>query len=263
MTAPPTAPPRGEAPPFGAIGPWYLGHRILYLTGLPVVTNNFGSHIGADSYRDWSAFFFAAEEAEAVSLLRRRNVRYVFVDHDLDFAEAAMAALGLRADEFFVVRYVGDENAFTPLESYLETMAFRLAHLRGSERSFLDRQGALFMVPALDHFRLVHEHAREGPKISLKVYELVEGATLHIAGTPGERVELDYQSSSEPPLGYSKSLVVGEDGWARTIVPYPSDRPELSLAGSYRVRIGEVVTELRVPDAAVQGGLVITVPPPG
>jgi dolichyl-diphosphooligosaccharide--protein glycosyltransferase len=152
----------------GVMSPWQLGHKILYLTGLPVVSNNFGSHIGADSYHDWSAFFLAGEEDEAVRMLEDRKIRYVIVDYDMESIKAAMAALGLPEERFFSWRSQPDGRILTVAKpTFLRTMFYRLAVLEG--------EGATrpVEIPALRRFRPVRRSPGEG-KGHIRIFELME-----------------------------------------------------------------------------------------
>jgi hypothetical protein len=248
----------------GAVNPWPLGHKILYVTGLPVVSNNFGTHIGADSYRDGSAFFAADNEEDAVELLRRRDIDYVFVDDDLESFRAAIQVLGL--DERLYFRWVRrpdgrDEAEVQP--AFLFSMFHRLIGPAGSEMTLPGAGGTPLVVPALDHFRLLMAPEEDG-RGRLRVFERVAGARLRIRGEPGERILIVYpmRDAAGRDRTYRKSVYADATGFAEAVVPYPSNRDDLGWSSAYRVIASDGLREVRVSEAAVREGGSIVVSRP-
>lgn len=232
----------------GAINPWPLGHKILYITGLPVVANNFGSHIGEDSYRDWSEFLLAQDEAEAAAVMERRGLRYAVVDYDLESAKAAMAALGLREDSFLSLRSAPDGRLLTVAEpALLRTMFYRMTVMP-----------PVSVSPPLDRFRLIWE-AAGGGKGRIKVWELVEGATVRIGCEGGERLGFSYSFETNAGMTreYEKIVACAEDGFAQTLVPYPSDREGRGFASPYTVTGEAGVAKIFVTEEEVAAGRTI------
>jgi asparagine N-glycosylation enzyme membrane subunit Stt3 len=134
-------------PPFPAaladarsvLGPWSLGHFVLYEAELPVVANNFGY-----GFLDSIRFFLAESEDEALAIARERRARWV-VATDLS-ARLNDYASYLRRPPYLVP---GPEG-LSPSPAYLRTMQARLYELGGREASFGGVE-----VPALSRFRLI------------------------------------------------------------------------------------------------------------
>jgi hypothetical protein len=253
------AAPGPEGP--GAVNPWPLGHKILYVTGLPVVSNNFGSHIGADSYRDGSAFFATTGEEKAFELLKQRGIDYVFVDNDLESFRAGLQALGL--DERLYFRWVRrpDGRREAEIQSvFLLSMFHRMIGPAGSEVTLPGASGTPIVVPALDHFRLLMAPKEDG-RGRLRIFERVAGARLRISGEPGEQILVVYplRDAMGRDRSYRKSVTVGAQGFAESVVPYPSDRDESGWSSAYRVVAGDDSLEVRVSETAVQQGDTIVV----
>jgi dolichyl-diphosphooligosaccharide--protein glycosyltransferase len=232
----------------GAINPWPLGHKILYITGLPVVANNFGSHIGEDSYRDWSEFLLSQDEDGAVAVMERRGLRYAVVDYDLESAKAAMAALGFNEGSFLSLRPAGDGRLLIVAEpALLRTMFYRMTVPQTVPGS-----------PPLDRFRLVWEAEGDG-KGRIKIWELVAGATLRIGCESGERLSFAYafETNAGVRRSYEKNVACGEDGFAETLVPYPSDREGRGFASPYTVTGAAGVAKIFVTEDEVTAGRTI------
>lgn len=250
------AAPGSDPPREGAINPWPLGHKILYLTGLPVVSNNFGSHIGADSYRDWSEFFLASDEDLAAELLARRRVRYVIVDYDLEAFKAAIHALGREESDYFGWRRGEDGQVLTVARRpFLESMFYRLNVLLGSRIDAMDLEQGRISIPGLGRFRLVHDAARRG-RGWIRVFEHVPGAQLSVTCDPGDGLELVYRftSGAGAQHRYRRTATCNGSGAASWLLPYPSDRPDLGLESRYVLRSSRGSAEVFVPDAEVMRG---------
>jgi hypothetical protein len=232
----------------GVINPWPLGHKILYITGLPVVANNFGSHIGEESYRDWSEFLLAQDEAEAVAVMERRGLRYAVVDYDLESAKAAMAALGLPVERFLALRRAPDGRLLTIAQpALLRTMFYRMTVPR-----------SVAGTPPLDRFRLVWEAPGDG-KGRVKIWELVEGATIRIGCTSGESLRFAYSFTTNAGVrrSYEKIVPCGAQGFAQTLVPYPSDLEGRGFASPYTVTGAAGVAEIFITEDEVTAGRTI------
>ena len=109
------------------LGPWSLGHLILYEAEQPVVANNFGY-----GFLDSIAFFLAETEEEAVAIAARHRARWILATDLVPRMNAYAGYLG-RAP------YIRP-GAAGPTAAYFRTMQCRLYDF--------DAQGAA--LPGLD-----------------------------------------------------------------------------------------------------------------
>ena len=246
---------------YGVVNPWDFGHQIMYITGLPVVSNNFGLHIGIDSYNDWSFVFLTKEEKAAISILEKRRIKYVITNDSIFTAYAAMLAQGENVDNFYKTISSAKSIHFSYQPELIVSVLFRLQKLDGSARLVANQMGYSFTVPALTRFRLIFDKSIEKKKGQLKVFEFVKGARLMITGGAKEHVEVSYNftTSNGGKKIYKQSLTTNSDGVARSIVPYPSDRPDLRFSSSYLISGKSGTTRLFVPEKAVQEGGLLSV----
>ncbi|HYK41425.1 MAG TPA: STT3 domain-containing protein [Thermoanaerobaculia bacterium] len=146
------------------LGPWSLGHLILYDAELPVVANNFGYGF-IDSIR----FFLAGSEEEAVAIARSRNARWVVATDLVPRMNDYASYLG-RPPLLAVTN-----GAVSPRPAYFRTMQSRLYDFDGAGAPLPD--GA---VPPLASFRLVYHSEsaiRRGGRwlARWKVFEVLDG----------------------------------------------------------------------------------------
>jgi dolichyl-diphosphooligosaccharide--protein glycosyltransferase len=240
----------------GVVAPWPLGHKILYLTGLPVVASPFGSHVGGTSFVDWARFFLATEEAEALAIAAERRVGWVVVDDDLGTIGAAIVARGDDPRAYYGKRATpGGGVAYEFLPVFLRTLYVRTTRLAGSEATIAGLDGERTVVPALAHLRLVLDSASDEPGFP-KAYQVVRGATLVVRGPPGETVRLRYawQSSAGRARRYETSAVLDARGEARVTLPYSSERPDLGHGSPWVVAHAAAEREVRVSERDVLRG---------
>jgi len=251
-----TLPPPGRRPE-GAMAFWDMGHKILYITGLGTVGNNFGLHIGEEAYRDWCAFFLAGDEAHAEAILARRNIRYVIADFDL--AALYSAALYLKQDP---ERYRQvKKNEVTLTGEFFRTMFFRFTAGAGSHTR-ITGPSAEINAPGLDGFRLILDSAEDGAPGHPLAWERVAGARLRLTGgAPGPaQIRYEFQTSAGRARVYLKETLLDAQGDGEARVPYSSQRPDLGHTGRYTItQGGSVLAEVSVSEEDVTGGKTVAV----
>jgi asparagine N-glycosylation enzyme membrane subunit Stt3 len=227
------------APEYGLLVPPTFGHAFVYNARRPVPANNFGPYLDAEKYDRATAFYQVSTEAEAVAIAERLGARYV------------VTQLGGVAGE--------SPGAF-------------LAQLHIRDGS------AAGVRPALERFRLITESPAANPRPAstrlprrglkrpnrFKLFELVEGAVLEARGQPGQLLvaEVKIATPSGRSIRFRATSRADSRGIARVRVPYSTDASAPARAtGLYTVRFAGVSGRIRVPDAAVREGRVLSVSP--
>ncbi len=216
-----------QEPAYGVLGPWHAGHAIEYTGRRPAVVDNFGDDLGPENFAR-AARYFRSAEPEAAAIAAALRVRYVVVGRAFDFGPPAP----------------GPESAFRAL----------------SER---DGAAGSDAEPAWVRHRLVYESrpaAGSGPeRPSLyQIYELVPGALIRGRAAPGARVELELAvwSNRLRAFAYRSAARADAAGSYRFRVPYANggEPGAVRTAPAYRLRCGDAVAEVRVPESAVVSG---------
>jgi asparagine N-glycosylation enzyme membrane subunit Stt3 len=145
------------------LGPWSLGHLVLYEAGQPVVANNFGY-----GFTDSLRFFLADSEDEALGIARARRARWVMTADLLPRMNDYAKILGRPP----LLAPQGGSLAPTP--AYFRTLQARLYDFEGSGAEF---PGGVRIEP-LAHFRLLYRSrsaVRRGDRwvAQWKVFEIV------------------------------------------------------------------------------------------
>jgi len=250
--------PPGVARREGAVSVWDLGHRILYITHLPVISNNFGVHIGQDSWNDAATFFMENDEARALALLEGRRVRYVISDFDPTRGQLLVGYVGRQAQDYF--ESVPDsKGGFATLmkAAFTRTLYFRLgSSYMGSEGVITYPDGRKVPVAPLHGFRLLLETEKKDATRPLRIFERVAGARLTVAGAPAEVLRLRYEWRT--PEGRQRRyqlMLQPHDGRHEAVVPYSSERPDLGQTSNYRLEsAGGQTLEVRVGESDVREG---------
>jgi dolichyl-diphosphooligosaccharide--protein glycosyltransferase len=222
-------------PEYGVLVDANLGHAFVWGARRPVPANNFGPYLEGAKLAETRAFFDARTEGEAVEIARRLATPFVVT------ADRASLAPG--------------------------SLLHRLHRLDGSS------------APGWDHlgrFRLVTEGPRGGTPLAAffprggprdvvpyKLFEVVEGALLEVAGAPGDRVAAS--TEVETPIGrrfrFRAEAVVPASGTARLRLPYANERRHPArTVGPWQVESGERVWRLEVPEEAVRAGATLRLP---
>ena len=234
-----TPPTRGwldpaEAPEYGVLAPWYLGHVIEYAGRRPTVVDNFGDDLGPESFA-FAERAYQSSEPEIVGELERRRIRYVVAHRHPIFLQREPAPGSL-----FHALYALDGSEATDPES-----------------------GAL-RVPALAHHRLIFETLgrdfgdAQAPA-EYKLFERVAGADVTGRAAPGKEIEvaLSLRTARGRSLLYQTRVAADADGRYRVRLPYATaDGPAaVTPAPWYRFACGEDIRGLVVAERAVQEGL--------
>lgn len=243
-------------PAYGVMTFWDLGNYAEYLSRRPVVANNNGY-----GFDDSIAFFLARSEADALSILERRRVRYV-VASDLvsDIATVHELLTGSLAPYFRAdaARRLALERPFADLV---------YARLFFGDGAALVRDD----VP-LEQFRLVYE-APGRPVAQLgrivaptKIFERVAGARIEGTGFPsGSKLSLKTTLTSN--LGRSwvdeRVATADADGGFTIRLPYGAADGLPVRPTSWTLTTGEGVSiPVVVPEDAVQSGATVAVHAP-
>jgi len=161
LESPPAVPELSRAS--SVLAPWSLGHMILYVTGQPVVANNFGY-----GFTEGLKFFLADSEEEALKMARARRVRWVMTADLLprmnDYARILDRPALLKEDN----------GALVPSAAYFRTLQSRLYDFEGGGAEL---PGGLRIEP-LTHFRLLYRSKsaiRRGDRwvAQWKIFEIV------------------------------------------------------------------------------------------
>jgi hypothetical protein len=136
-------------PPGAILGPWFVGHFILWHAEKPVVLSPMLS-VGQSEFTEGMRWFFIEDEAAARRALDLWHVRYIIVTPEVD-------SIAVRA------RVVGiDPRRYHTLDAYMRTIAARL--------TFLARPPAGYREIARSRTWI---DGPIGPVPMLRVYEIV------------------------------------------------------------------------------------------
>ena len=223
-------------PEYGVIAHANLGHVLHYYGRRATATDPMWSYIGPENWARSAAFFRARTEEQAISLANALKGRFVVTN---------------RSDP-------------------RETIAGRLHHRDGRRGP----DGA-----RLEHFRLVTESTpgRVGfdlmfdkrgddepheERVSYKLFEIVKGAVLEVAGEPGKRVSasVSLTSADGRSFTYAASGAMDANGRSRLRVPYATGGAHAVRAnGPYRVSTGFDLARVHVDEADVLEGRTVLV----
>ncbi len=252
--------PLGVARREGILTHWDLGHRALYVTHAPVVANNFGLHIGQDSWEDAARFFLLQDEDQAVKLLEARQARFVVTDWDLNMAQLLVGYVGGRPEEYFETVRDGQGTGTIMKPAFTRTLYFRLGSRHAGSQGVSEYPGGQRqMIEPLHHFRLLFDTTARQPVRALRTYERVAGARLVVRGAPpaGLRLSYEWRSPEGQPHRW-RAAAEARDGQVETILPYSSELPSVGHQSAWRIEGPDGrATDLRVSEAEVQSGATV------
>jgi asparagine N-glycosylation enzyme membrane subunit Stt3 len=230
----------GAVPEYGLLVPPTLGHSFVYYARRPVPANNFGPYLDEEKYAGATRFYLASNEAEAAAIAEELGARYAVTQ--------LRGPVGGEPGEFLAQLHVRDGAAAVGRPALGR---FRLV----TESLAVDRPSAEFS-----------RTRRERSSVPFKLFEMVEGAVLEARGKPGELLEAEVRIAT--PIGrrflFRAVSRADASGIARIRVPYSTEASESARAtGPYTVRIGGASWQVRVPEASVREGGVLSLPPAG
>ncbi len=233
----------------GVLGPWALGHLILYYARKPVVVSPFGTEGGAGAMELAAQFNLARDPVEAERLLLSRRVGFVVLTNplahvlvDQGFAPVGTQALVTRACT------VTEGASLSVSDEYATRMAPRLY--------FFDGQSAPGGGGApTDGFRLVYE--TPGAEDPLKVFELVPGALLTVTGAlPSRPVSAAVRVRTNQAREFVWNVVAEADrsGSVQLRLPYATGRNGAIEATVWSVGDGGSTAQVATSERDVREG---------
>lgn len=248
----PKTTPVGDAPSDYAVAcDWSAGHWVIYFAGRPVVASPFGHTVPMrEAIRDGAAMFMSSPE-DALSLIRRRRVRYVLVT-PLSLTDTMRDA------------------AWDSASGRTLPVADPKAALRSSLYTYLvAREGvpsAVSPESALRHFRLVHEGADQVSFTGFsqkhafaRLFEVVPGAVVTGTTTPGAAVTVGgvIRTASGRVFNYADSVTADAVGRFEIVLPYASGAQrfsEVSAPEGFRVTVGNAAGTVKVSEDDILAG---------
>ena len=250
------------------MNPWPIGHKLIYVAGLPVASTPFGAHARPEAFGDWADFLLTGDEAAAVASLQRRRLRWVVVDGDLPPIGSAIVARGENPRDYYGTRLdLAGGVEIEPRPPLLRSLYFRLTRWIGSAATLAGGSEREEEIPALEHFRLLLDSADDASRGSIKAFELVPGAELGISGPPGAPLALEYAFTSDTGRDrvYRRTVTLDAGGRAQVRVPYSSARPDLGQVSAWRLTGLGIDQRIPVSERAVRRGerIAVTAAPAG
>jgi len=255
-----------DQPSYGLLSSEEDGVVLLYSAHRPLVVASFGMdeiqrHNGL-GYR----VFFASDETEAAVMLDRLGVGYLVVSPILNRVEAMTKVAGLDVVMVSGYRDLVENRVvqkFEPLPALVQALHTRLLVLDGSAGKIWGQQ-----VRAVGRFRL---HLESGPRpdslyplgVYFKAFEYVRGARLLGTAPAASEVllRLTVRTNTGRAFTYRATSRSDEQGRFEFLVPYATEgsRSPCRAVSPYRIKAGEAVYRVQVPEVAVKQGLEVAV----
>jgi asparagine N-glycosylation enzyme membrane subunit Stt3 len=233
----------------GILGPWALGHLILYYARKPVVVSPFGTEGGGGAMQFAAQVNLSRDPGDAERLLLGRRIGYVVVGDplrhalvDQGFAPAGTPAMVRRACS------VTEGATLEVDDEYASRLAPRLYYFDG-----LSRAGELG-GPA-DGFRLVYE--TPGAEERLKIFEIVSGARLTVTGARPSGpvfVAARVRTNQGRELVWNVAARADRSGSAHVRLPYATGHNGAVEATVWSVSDGASTTDVATSESDVLQG---------
>ncbi len=244
-------PPPTAQGPRCVLGPWDVGHKILHVTGQPVIANNFTELKERDALRDTMRVLLAPDFAAVEPLLQARQVRWLWT------MATPWQVLAANAEEIGQPRpSLADAQAYAGTRLLLDAGT---AHGEAAATGTLRRiHVSPLELPSLWHGQV------PGPLREIALFEHVTGARLVGQAPPGAQVTatLDVKHPGAPAFAFVQVGRAGTDGRFALRVPYATQDMPFGLAARslWRIQAAGVTQEVAVPERAVQTGADIVIP---
>ena len=219
----------GLRPEYSILCPPTLGHALQFSARRPTPANNMGPYLDAEKFRLVRSFYRSESEREAVAITEQLGARFVLT----------AASAGLRAPhlDFRLQRHDGS----APKEG-VHLSNFRLV-----------AEGPVGGRP----LRLMYPRGSPTRVVPYKLFEIVEGALLWVAATPGSDVVAELRVGTEMNRNflYSARARAEDDGIARLRVPFPTaSKGSIQTESAYRVKVGRRSQRVSVSEEEVRTG---------
>jgi len=241
-----------EKPEYGVLSAWVWGHWITAIAHKPSVASPLGqSDANLDGVRNSARVLLAKTEREGAEVAESLGVRFLFLTPLFRGLESMALQLGRDVGDYATTNADGTH---TLEPGYLESLHSQL---------FLP----IDELPASERFRLVYEGQAMHPFMErerpyAKIFQLVTGATLAGRCLAEEvAVEATIATNTGRLLPYTQRAAPAADGAFELRVPYAGEPIPAGTSGRgpFRVRCGELVSEVVLSHAAVERGLRIEV----
>jgi len=250
-----------RAPEYGILADPSFGHWITTIAERPNFSNPFSLALWHERpILESARFFLSEEEGPLVADLSRRRLRYVLL-YGVEEALPGYARLAGRSVEDYL-QPDPSTGGSVPAPRFFRTFGVRLALADGSAY-----QAAGEEIPALSHFRLVHESKATRPPAvpglpdgflvsRVKVFERVEGARVEGTADPGSEVllQIPVVTDAGRRFEYRASVHPGDDGAFAVVVPYPTGTSGEVSAQPARITTSRCSLEVTIPEGEVLGG---------
>lgn len=242
-------PPPASAGQRCVLAPWDVGHKVLHVTGHPVIACNFTELNERDALRDSLGFFLANDFSQVEPLLHRRQVRWVWTMATSWQVLAANAEeINLRPPTVPVaLNYLGTRLLLDAGSGRIDG-----GNLREATGTLRRIHLAVLELPSLWHGKVA------GPVRESALFERVVGARLVGRGQPGALVTavLRIKHPGAPAFAFQQVGRVAVDGSFALRVPYASEPMPFGITagGPWRVQVGDRIAQVPVFERAVQVG---------
>ncbi len=236
-------------PEYGILSWWDYGNWILYMAKRPVIANNFQTGV-----EDSARFFITSSESESLSILEKRNVKYVITD-TLMTTGKFKHIFDISGESY----YKGKEiEEFVQGEEIRKTTLFKLHLFDGSGLGYLrlihESEGGDLDIG-------VHENSQNYTNIkNIKVFEYVPGAIVEGFASPEQKVyaRANVTLGNGRVFEYQNEATANESGWYELKLPYSTtDTPYNSTVENYLITMDvnpDLTKEVHVTEKDVMSG---------
>lgn len=203
-----------EKPEYGIMSWWDYGNWILYIAKRPPVANNFQTGL-----EDSARYFASSNEFECISILNKRNAKYVITD-TLMVVGKSRHIMNTAGDEYLAGN---DFESFYLSEKFMDTNLVKLHISDGSQignlRLIYESNGTSmnkYLKSRIDNYEDIRD---------VKIFEYVPGAKINGYSAPNEiiYVKTSLISNQGRKFEYQNEATTDENGWYEIKVPYSTE----------------------------------------